>query len=118
MAMCDLANTNSNEWPGDEKVISTYTLEFSDGWQPPKLSAAFDSRASSRRQVSRTHPPRWAFHCMPVKGHKVTKALSVQTASNLGLTPHDLQYVVKLERLKLHLTFAVFLNLSYLNPVT
>lgn len=52
MSMYDFNNINSNEWPGDKKVISTYTLEFSDGWQPPKVSAANDPVGPVSRQVS------------------------------------------------------------------
>lgn len=64
MIMCDFATTNSNEWPGDEKVISTYTLEFSDGWQPPKLSASFDPRS---RQVSRTPTAKITFQASTLR---------------------------------------------------
>nr|XP_057910223.1 epidermal growth factor receptor kinase substrate 8-like protein 3 [Doryrhamphus excisus] len=33
----DAWNIPSTKWPEDDEDIPTYTLEFSDGWQPPEL---------------------------------------------------------------------------------
>lgn len=40
----------STKWPEDDEDIPTYTLEFSDGWEPPELRAAPEPREPVRRQ--------------------------------------------------------------------
>ncbi|XP_053172263.1 epidermal growth factor receptor kinase substrate 8-like protein 3 [Scomber japonicus] len=46
----DAWNIPSTKWPEDDEDIPTYTLEFSDGWQPPELRAAPAPREPVRRQ--------------------------------------------------------------------
>ncbi|KAL6111465.1 eps8l3 [Pungitius sinensis] len=50
----DAWNIPSTKWPEDDEDIPTYTLELSDGWQPPDVSAARESYEPIRRP----EPPR------------------------------------------------------------
>ncbi|XP_044203875.1 epidermal growth factor receptor kinase substrate 8-like protein 3 isoform X2 [Thunnus albacares] len=49
----DAWNIPSTKWPEDDEDIPTYTLEFSDGWQPPEVTAAPESREPVSRQAGR-----------------------------------------------------------------
>ncbi|XP_034388091.1 epidermal growth factor receptor kinase substrate 8-like protein 3 [Cyclopterus lumpus] len=46
----DAWNIPSTKWPEDDEDIPTYTLEFSDGWQPPEATAAPEPSEPMRRQ--------------------------------------------------------------------
>ncbi|XP_036956302.1 epidermal growth factor receptor kinase substrate 8-like protein 3 isoform X1 [Acanthopagrus latus] len=52
----DAWNIPSTQWPEDDEDIPTYTLEFSDGWQPPEVSATPEPPAP-REAVSRRQSP-------------------------------------------------------------
>ncbi|XP_062419718.1 epidermal growth factor receptor kinase substrate 8-like protein 3 isoform X2 [Pungitius pungitius] len=54
----DAWNIPSTKWPEDDKDIPTYTLELSDGWQPPDVSAALESYEPIRRQEHQRPAPR------------------------------------------------------------
>ncbi|KAM6947925.1 epidermal growth factor receptor kinase substrate 8-like protein 3 [Lycodopsis pacificus] len=43
-------NIPSTKWPEDDEDIPTYTLEFSDGWQPLEVTAAPEPSGPTRRQ--------------------------------------------------------------------
>ncbi|KAJ3603060.1 hypothetical protein NHX12_030804 [Muraenolepis orangiensis] len=45
-------NIPSTKWPEDDDDIPTYSLEFSDGWQPPKLMEGSPVGRPARRQES------------------------------------------------------------------
>ncbi|KAF7208678.1 epidermal growth factor receptor kinase substrate 8-like protein 3 [Nothobranchius furzeri] len=50
-------NIPSTKWPEDDEDIPTYTLMFSDGWQPPEVRAAPPPRQpASRREGPRPAP--------------------------------------------------------------
>lgn len=83
----DAWNIPSNEWPGDEKVISTYSLDFSDGWQPPKLSAAFDSREPSRRRTSaKLRPTPHDLHSDKAKQREMLALYDFNSRNNKEIT--------------------------------
>ncbi|XP_070704381.1 epidermal growth factor receptor kinase substrate 8-like protein 3 [Pempheris klunzingeri] len=48
----DAWNVPSTKWPEDDEDIPTYTLQFSDGWQPPEVSAAPEPREPASKQQS------------------------------------------------------------------
>ncbi|XP_017271221.1 epidermal growth factor receptor kinase substrate 8-like protein 3 [Kryptolebias marmoratus] len=53
----DAWNIPSTQWPEDDEDIPTYTLVFSDGWQPPEVSATPPpSYPESRKQSPRPAP--------------------------------------------------------------
>ncbi|XP_023269858.1 epidermal growth factor receptor kinase substrate 8-like protein 3 isoform X1 [Seriola lalandi dorsalis] len=52
----DAWNIPSTKWPEDDEDIPTYTLEFSDGWQPPEVTAA----PALSEPVSRQETPQHA----------------------------------------------------------
>ncbi|XP_071351609.1 epidermal growth factor receptor kinase substrate 8-like protein 3 isoform X5 [Trachinotus anak] len=45
-------NIPSTKWPEDDEDIPTYTLTFSDGWQPPEVTAAPALGEPARRKES------------------------------------------------------------------
>uniref|UniRef100_A0A3B4ZRV6 EPS8-like 3a n=1 Tax=Stegastes partitus TaxID=144197 RepID=A0A3B4ZRV6_9TELE len=45
-------------WPEDDEDIPTYTLEFSDGWQPPEVSAEPEPSEPVRRPANSPPAPR------------------------------------------------------------
>lgn len=44
-------NVASTQWPEDDEDIPRYTPVFSDGWQPPEVTAAPVPEAESRQTV-------------------------------------------------------------------
>ncbi|XP_054473629.1 epidermal growth factor receptor kinase substrate 8-like protein 3 [Anoplopoma fimbria] len=53
----DAWNIPSTKWPEDDEDIPTYTLEFSDGWQPPEVTAAPEPSEPVRRQEHKQPAP-------------------------------------------------------------
>ncbi|KAM6927235.1 epidermal growth factor receptor kinase substrate 8-like protein 3 [Xenentodon cancila] len=50
-------NIPSTQWPEDDEDIPVYTLEFTDGWQPPEITAAPAlSKPASRRESPKPAP--------------------------------------------------------------
>ncbi|XP_008287657.1 epidermal growth factor receptor kinase substrate 8-like protein 3 [Stegastes partitus] len=54
----DAWNIPSTQWPEDDEDIPTYTLEFSDGWQPPEVSAEPEPSEPVRRPANSPPAPR------------------------------------------------------------
>ncbi|XP_070759277.1 epidermal growth factor receptor kinase substrate 8-like protein 3 [Enoplosus armatus] len=50
----DAWNIPSTKWPEDDEDIPTYTLEFSDGWQPPEPREPASREESTKPAVSQT----------------------------------------------------------------
>lgn len=50
-------NITSTKWPEADEDIPTYTLEFSDGWQPPDVTAAPESYEPIRREEHQRPAP-------------------------------------------------------------
>ncbi|CAJ1050972.1 epidermal growth factor receptor kinase substrate 8-like protein 3 [Xyrichtys novacula] len=48
----DAWNIPSTQWPEDDEDIPTYTLQFTDGWQPPEVSTAPEPMTPEWRQES------------------------------------------------------------------
>ncbi|XP_030275376.1 epidermal growth factor receptor kinase substrate 8-like protein 3 isoform X2 [Sparus aurata] len=53
----DAWNIPSTQWPEDDEDIPTYTLEFSDGWQPSEVSATPEPPAPREAVSRRQNPP-------------------------------------------------------------
>nr|XP_040059157.1 epidermal growth factor receptor kinase substrate 8-like protein 3 isoform X3 [Gasterosteus aculeatus aculeatus]XP_040059158.1 epidermal growth factor receptor kinase substrate 8-like protein 3 isoform X3 [Gasterosteus aculeatus aculeatus] len=53
----DAWNIPSTKWPEADEDIPTYTLEFSDGWQPPDVTAAPESYEPIRREEHQRPAP-------------------------------------------------------------
>ncbi|XP_031721096.1 epidermal growth factor receptor kinase substrate 8-like protein 3 isoform X1 [Anarrhichthys ocellatus] len=53
----DAWNIPSTRWPEDDEDIPTYTLEFSDGWQPLEVTAAPEPSGPMRRQEHQQPAP-------------------------------------------------------------
>ncbi|XP_068449807.1 epidermal growth factor receptor kinase substrate 8-like protein 3 [Clinocottus analis] len=53
----DAWNIPSTKWPEDDEDIPTYTLEFSDGWQPPEATAAPEPREPVKEQQHQQPAP-------------------------------------------------------------
>ncbi|XP_068568061.1 epidermal growth factor receptor kinase substrate 8-like protein 3 isoform X2 [Cebidichthys violaceus] len=53
----DAWNIPSTKWPEDDEDIPTYTLEFSDGWQPSEVTAAPEPSGPMRRQEHQEPAP-------------------------------------------------------------
>ncbi|XP_061583075.1 epidermal growth factor receptor kinase substrate 8-like protein 3 isoform X2 [Cololabis saira] len=50
-------NIPSSQWPEDDEDIPVYSLEFSDGWQPPEITAApAPSEPASRQESPKPAP--------------------------------------------------------------
>ena len=47
----------STQWPEDDEDIPTYTLEFSDGWQAPEVTAAPEPSEPMRREERQQPAP-------------------------------------------------------------
>ncbi|KAK1901333.1 Epidermal growth factor receptor kinase substrate 8-like protein 3 [Dissostichus eleginoides] len=53
----DAWNIPSTQWPEDDEDIPTYTLEFSDGWQAPEVTAAPKPSEPMRREERQQPAP-------------------------------------------------------------
>ncbi|XP_033994748.1 epidermal growth factor receptor kinase substrate 8-like protein 3 isoform X1 [Trematomus bernacchii] len=53
----DAWNIPSTQWPEDDEDIPTYTLEFSDGWQAPEVTAAPEPSEPMRREERQQPAP-------------------------------------------------------------
>lgn len=53
----DFDNMISTQWPEDDEDIPTYTLEFSDGWQAPEVTAAPEPSEPMRREERQQPAP-------------------------------------------------------------
>ncbi|GLD64446.1 epidermal growth factor receptor kinase substrate 8-like protein 3 isoform X1 [Lates japonicus] len=65
----DAWNIPSTQWPEDDEDIPTYTLEFSDGWQPPEVSDFSEpvSRQDSPRPAPSQTSAKWTPPHRPQK---------------------------------------------------
>ncbi|XP_044077080.1 epidermal growth factor receptor kinase substrate 8-like protein 3 isoform X2 [Siniperca chuatsi] len=63
----DAWNIPSTKWPEDDEDIPTYTLEFSDGWQPPEPREPVSRRESPQPAPSQTPCAKWTPSHPPQK---------------------------------------------------
>ncbi|XP_018536862.1 epidermal growth factor receptor kinase substrate 8-like protein 3 isoform X2 [Lates calcarifer] len=80
----DAWNIPSTQWPEDDEDIPTYTLEFSDGWQPPEVSDLSEpvSRQDSPRPAPSQTSAKWTPPHHPQKsrsGHSQPRPMRVKS---------------------------------------